>query len=182
MSDGAILANSGHFDVEINIKALEASERPRSRRVRDFLDEYTLTDGRRIYVAGEGRLGQPGRRRGPPERRDGHELRQPGAGCRVHSRSTATSCPKGLSPCPNDRPARSLALKLTGHGRNIDTLTPEQENYWTSWTEGTGQESARVPIGGIMWRAQLTPRADGNLGEAGCDESQGELFFHEQRL
>ncbi|MYJ79848.1 MAG: adenosylhomocysteinase, partial [Caldilineaceae bacterium SB0670_bin_27] len=55
MQDGAILSNSGHFDVEINMKALEAMS-TKVTRVRDFLDEYTLEDGRRIYVAGEGRL------------------------------------------------------------------------------------------------------------------------------
>ena len=55
MRDGAILANSGHFDVEINMKALTRWA-TKITRVRDFLDEYTLADGRRIYVAGEGRL------------------------------------------------------------------------------------------------------------------------------
>ena len=55
MRDGAILANSGHFDVEINLKALEEMS-TKITRVRDFLDEYALEDGRHLYVAGEGRL------------------------------------------------------------------------------------------------------------------------------
>ena len=73
MRDGAILANSGHFDVEINLKALEEMS-TKITRVRDFLDEYALEDGRRLYVAGEGRLVKSGRGRRASQRGDGHEF------------------------------------------------------------------------------------------------------------
>ena len=79
MKDGAIMANSGHFNVEINIPALESLS-IEQRTIRPFVQEYTVADGKRhLYLLGEGETDQPGRGRGTPGQRDGHELRQPGA-------------------------------------------------------------------------------------------------------
>ena len=90
MKDGAVIANSGHFNVEIEIEALE--EMAEGKRVaRPFVDEYLMEDGRRLYLLGEGPADKSGRRRGTPLRCDGHELRQPGHGRRVHG-------PEGSQP------------------------------------------------------------------------------------
>ena len=84
MRDGAIVANSGHFDVEINMKAL-TERATKITRVRDFVDEYTLPDGRRIYVVGEGRLVNLAAAEGHPSAVMDMSFRQPGVGRRVHS-------------------------------------------------------------------------------------------------
>ena len=83
MPSGAILSNSGHFNVEIDIPALEGMA-VSQREVRPFVQEYALADGRKLYLLGEGPAHKPGRRRGPPVRRHGHELCQPGPLGGVH--------------------------------------------------------------------------------------------------
>ena len=100
MKDGAILANSGHFDVEIDKGALRELATGGVRRIREFVDEYTLADGRRLHLLGEGRLVNLAAAEGPPRRGDGHVVREPGALGRVdrarttrRSRSASTRCP-----------------------------------------------------------------------------------------
>ena len=87
MKDGAIVANSGHFNVEIDIPSLE-SIAVSTREVRPFVQEYLTADGRRLHLLGEGPAHQPGGRRGPSRRRDGHELCQSGVvrGTHGHAR------------------------------------------------------------------------------------------------
>ena len=82
MKDGAILANSGHFNVEIDIPALEELADGK-QEVRPFVDEYLMGDGRRLNLLGEGRLIKPRSRRGAPFRCHGHELRRPSPLSRV---------------------------------------------------------------------------------------------------
>ena len=82
MKDGVILANAGHFDVEIDVEALAEWSVDR-RTVRPNLEEFKMTDGRRLYLVAEGRAGQLGRRRGASRRRDGPLVLQPGSGAAV---------------------------------------------------------------------------------------------------
>ena len=89
MKDGAVIANSGHFNDEINIPALETLATGGTRIVRDFVEEYTYADGRKRLPAGRRAPGQPLGGGGPPRQRDGHELRQPGAGRGVHAAQNA---------------------------------------------------------------------------------------------
>ncbi len=135
MKDGAILANSGHFNVEINIPALESLARSK-RRIRPFVDEYTLNDGRHLYLLGEGRLINLAAAEGHPasvmdmsfanqalsleyivKNKDRLELR--------------------VYPVPEEIDKQVARLKLQAMGIDIDNLTPEQEKYMTSWEEGT---------------------------------------------
>jgi adenosylhomocysteinase len=136
MHDGAILSNSGHFDVEINLKALAAMS-TKITRVREFLDEYTLEDGRRLYVAGEGRLVNLAAAEGHPSAvMDMSFANQALAAEYIVKNGSA------LKPAVYDVPAEIdeaiAALKLKAMGVDIDILTEEQSHYLSAWTIGTG--------------------------------------------
>jgi len=135
MRDGALLANSGHFNVEVNIPALE-SMAVEKHRVRDFVDQYTMPDGRRISLLGEGRLINLAAAEGHP--------------ASVMDMSFANQClsvefivknadtlQNRVYPVPSDIDAGIARLKLQAMGIAIDTLTPEQKQYLASWKEGT---------------------------------------------
>jgi len=135
MKDGAIIANSGHFNVEINIPALEAMSKNK-KKVREFVDQYTLNDGRRINLLGEGRLINLASAEGhPPSVMDMSFANQAlGAEYMVkHAKEmqpTVYSIPEAID--------REIArLKLNAMGIMIDTLTEEQVKYLNSWQEGT---------------------------------------------
>jgi len=135
MKDGAILANSGHFNVEINIPALEEMS-VRVRRVRPFLDEYTLADGRRIYVAGEGRLINLAAAEGHPSAvMDMSFANQ--ALCARYILEHHSDLGRQVYSVPEDIDKRIAALKLQAMGVEIDTLTDEQARYLAEWEEGT---------------------------------------------
>ena len=137
MRDGAILANSGHFDVEINMKALELMS-TKITRVRDFLDEYTLEDGRRIYVAGEGRLVNLAAAEGHPSAvMDMSFANQALAAEYLLNHSGEMS--GNVYDMPEELDREIAALKLTAMGVEIDTLTAEQEAYLNEWTLGTAE-------------------------------------------
>ncbi len=136
MRDGAILANSGHFDVEIDMKGLnEMAERV--TRVRDFLDEYTLPDGRHIYVAGEGRLVNLAAAEGHPSAvMDMSFANQALAAEYILKQGDKL---KGeVYDVPLEIDQQIAALKLKAMGVEIDTLTTEQADYLNAWTLGTG--------------------------------------------
>lgn len=136
MQDGAILANSGHFDVEINLKALRKMS-VKITRVRDFLDEYTLEDGRRLYVAGEGRLVNLAAAEGHPSAvMDMSFANQALAAEYIlkHGRELE----RKVYDVPEEIDREIARLKLKAMGVTIDTLTPEQEAYLNEWTLGTG--------------------------------------------
>jgi len=133
MKDGAIVANSGHFNVEINIPALEKMACSK-RQIRPFVDEYMLADGRHVYLLGEGRLINLAAAEGHPasvmdmsfanqalslEYLAGHRLE-----------------PKVYS-VPEEIDKEIARLKLKAIGVSIDSLTPEQQAYLNSWEEGT---------------------------------------------
>ena len=136
MRDGAIVANSGHFDVEINMKALNETA-DKITRVRDFLDEYTLPDGRRIYVAGEGRLVNLAAAEGHPSAVMDMSFANQALAAEYILQSGAE-----LGGQVYDVPViidQEIArLKLHAMGVAIDTLTAEQEHYLNAWNLGTG--------------------------------------------
>ncbi len=136
MRDGAILSNSGHFDIEIDLVALEAMS-TKITRVRDFLDEYTLEDGRRIYVAGEGRLVNLAAAEGHPSAvMDMSFANQALAAEYILKQGDALS--GQVYDVPEEIDREIAALKLKAMGVDIDVLTPEQEKYLNEWTVGTG--------------------------------------------
>jgi adenosylhomocysteinase len=135
MKDGAILSNSGHFNVEINIPALENMSKE-WRRVRHQLDEYVLTDGRRIYLAGEGRLINLAAAEGHPAAVMDMSFANQAMSLR-YLRQHAHELPNDVFPVPEHLDQEIARLKLKAMGIQIDVLTPEQQAYLTSWTEGT---------------------------------------------
>ncbi len=135
MKDGAILANSGHFNVEINIPALEGMARGK-RRVRPFVDEYTLKDGRHLYLLGEGRLINLAAAEGHPASvMDMSFANQ--ALCLEYIVKNRGRLETRVHPVPEEIDKQVARLKLKAMGIEIDRLTPEQQAYLTSWEEGT---------------------------------------------
>jgi len=135
MKDGAILANSGHFNVEINIPALEKMSGSK-RTIRPFVDEYALKDGRRLYLLGEGRLINLAAAEGHPASvMDMSFANQ--ALCLEYLVKNGGKLEPKVYPVPEEIDKQVARLKLTSMGISIDTLTPEQEKYLTSWQEGT---------------------------------------------
>ncbi len=135
MKDGAILANSGHFNVEINIPALESLAHSK-QRIRPFVDEYTLNDGRRLYLLGEGRLINLAAAEGHPASvMDMSFANQ--ALCLEYIVENKNRLKPKVYPVPEEIDKQVARLKLNSMGINIDSLTPEQEKYLTSWEQGT---------------------------------------------
>lgn len=135
MKDGALVANSGHFNDEINIPALEALS-VKKRRVRDFVDEYTYADGRRIHLLAEGRLVNLSAAEGHPASVMDMSFANQALGAEymlIHAREMQ---PK-VYTIPEHIDKDIARLKLTAMGIQIDTLTPEQEKYLGSWESGT---------------------------------------------
>ena len=135
MKDGAILANSGHFNVEVNIPALESLAHSK-RRIRSFVDEYTLDDSRNIYLLGEGRLINLAAAEGHPASvMDMSFANQ--ALCLEYMVKNKGSLDTKVYPVPEEIDKQVARLKLQSMGIDVDSLTPEQERYLTSWEEGT---------------------------------------------
>lgn len=135
MKDGALVANSGHFNVELNIPAL-AEMAVKVERVRDFVDQYTLSDGRRISILGEGRLINLAAAEGHPSAvMDMSFANQ--ALCAEYMVKNHAVLAKAVYPVPEDIDSDIAALKLKAMGLAIDVLTPEQQAYLTSWESGT---------------------------------------------
>ena len=135
MKDGAILANSGHFNVEINIPALENLARSK-RRIRPFVDEYTLHNGRHLYLLGEGRLVNLAAAEGHPASvMDMSFANQ--ALCLEYIVKNRGRLEPRVYPVPEEIDKEVAVLKLRSMGIDIDELTPEQEKYLTGWEEGT---------------------------------------------
>ncbi len=136
MPDGAVLANSGHFDIEINLKALEKMS-TKITRVRDFLDEYTLEDGRRLYVAGEGRLVNLAAAEGHPSAvMDMSFANQ--ALAAEYMLKMGKELKGEVYNVPEDIDREIARLKLEAMGVQCDTLTAEQSAYLNEWSLGTG--------------------------------------------
>jgi adenosylhomocysteinase len=138
MKDGAVLANAGHFDVEIDVAALRKSA-IQTRRARKDVEEFTLPDGRRIYLLAEGRLVNLGAAEGHPAAV--MDMSFAGQALSVSWLVSRDRSGKKLEPGVHEVPAKVdseiAILKLDTMGVRIDTLTPEQHKYLESWTEGT---------------------------------------------
>jgi adenosylhomocysteinase len=136
MKDGAVLANSGHFDVEIDKDGLGALAEGRVRRIREFVDEYRLADGRRIHLLAEGRLVNLAAAEGHPAAVMDMSFANQALSVEwlVGQRG---SLDPGVYPVPPEIDAEVARLKLRAMGVDIDALTAMQEEYLRSWEQGT---------------------------------------------
>ncbi len=135
MKDGAMMANSGHFNVEINIEALEEMA-VSVRKVREFVDEYTLADGRRLYILGEGRLINLAAAEGHPSAVMDMSFANQSLAAE-YIKNHHADLPNNVFSVPEDIDQNIASLKLAAMGIEIDTLTEEQQAYLNSWTTGT---------------------------------------------
>jgi adenosylhomocysteinase len=135
MKDGAIISNSGHFNVEIDIPSLEKLSSSK-RTTRNFVDEYTMKDGRRINLLGEGRLINLAAAEGHPASVMDMSFADQALCCDYMVKNHA-SLEKKVYTVPVDLDKRVAKLKLESLGIKIDRLTSEQEEYLASWNEGT---------------------------------------------
>jgi adenosylhomocysteinase len=135
MKDGCVLANAGHFNVEINIPALEAMSVSKSRP-RPSVDEYTLGDGRTLRLLAEGRLVNLAAAEGHPSAvMDMSFANQ--VLCAIYMRNNYSKLENKVHNVPIKVDKEVAQLKLAAMNINIDQLTAEQHQYMTSWTEGT---------------------------------------------
>jgi len=134
MKDGAVVANSGHFNVEIDIAGLEMLAKEIHKNVRNFVDEYVMADGRRIYLLGEGRLINL-------VAAEGHPASVMDMSFSVQALMTEYAYQNDLSVDVHQVPVEIdqlvSELKLKSMGIEIDSLTEEQDKYLNSWQEGT---------------------------------------------
>lgn len=135
MKDGAILANSGHFNVEINIPALESLAKSK-RRIRRYVDEYSLDDRHRIYLLGEGRLINLAAAEGHPASVMDMSFANQALCMEYLARMKGRLKPDVYS-VPEEIDKEIGRLKLASMNITIDSLTEEQQNYLQSWEEGT---------------------------------------------
>jgi adenosylhomocysteinase len=132
MKDGAILANSGHFDLEIDLNALEGRAVEVNRGVREQADEYVLADGRRLLLLSEGRLVNLGAA-------EGHPAAVMDLSFAVQALTTAwlarnaSALEPGVVEVPAETDTEVARLELAALGVRIDALTPGQEAYLRSW-------------------------------------------------
>ena len=136
MKDGAVLANAGHFDVEIDKGALAELSGGRVRRIRGFVDEYTMGDGRRLHLLGEGRLVNLAVAEGHPAAVMDMSFANQALAVEWIVKGRGTLEP-GVYPVPSDIDAEVARLKLQAMGIEIDELTTEQRDYLSSWEHGT---------------------------------------------
>jgi len=135
MKDGAILSNTGHFDVEVDVKALRAMA-VKSRKIRENLEEYTMKDGRRLYLLAEGRLVNLGAAEGhPSEVMDLSFCNQ--ALSAQYVLESSKKLGKKVYKIPDEIDRRIAMIKLNAMGMSIDSLTPRQEKYLSQWQSGT---------------------------------------------
>jgi adenosylhomocysteinase len=135
MKDGAVLCNSGHFNVEIDLPALE--KMASSKRVtKPMVDEYVMRDGRKVYVLGEGRLINLASAEGHPASVMDMSFANQALSVEYLLKNSAT-LEKKVYPVPENIDKQVAKMKLESMGIKIDRLTPAQEEYLASWSEGT---------------------------------------------
>ncbi len=135
MKDGAIVCNSGHFDVELELPSLKKSS-VAQRMIRDFVEEFTLKDGRRIYVLAEGRLINLAAAEGHPSSVMDMSFANQALSAEYMAKEHK-SLQKKVYPVPAHLDREIARLKLESMNVEIDTLTAEQEKYLSSWEMGT---------------------------------------------
>jgi len=135
LKNGAILCNSGHFNVEVDLETLDRMASSR-RQVREFVEEYVMKDGRRIFVLGEGRLINLAAAEGHPASVMDMSFANQALSVKYLVEQHA-SLEKRVYPVPDKLDREIARLKLDAMGVKIDRLTSEQEKYLASWSEGT---------------------------------------------
>jgi len=135
MKDGAIISNSGHFNVEIDIPALENMSSSK-RTTRTFVEEYSLKDGRKINLLGEGRLINLAAAEGHPASVMDMSFADQALSVEYMVKN-AKKLEKTVYRVPDELDKRVAKLKLESMSIKIDKLTPEQEEYLAGWSEGT---------------------------------------------
>jgi adenosylhomocysteinase len=135
MKDGAIVANSGHFNVELDLDSLK-KEAKAVRTVRPFVEEFTLPNGKRIFVLGEGRLINLAAAEGHPASVMDMSFANQALGIE-YLLTRARDLKPNVYPIPVALDQEIARLKLEALGVHIDTLTPEQSAYLASWQQGT---------------------------------------------
>ena len=135
MVDGAVISNSGHFNVEIDIPALESLSKE-TRKIREFVEEYVMKDGRRIYLLGEGRLINLAAAEGHPASVMDMSFANQSLAAEYLVKNHG-DLKAQVYPVPAEIDQEIARLKLSSMGVEIDELTDEQETYLHSWTEGT---------------------------------------------
>jgi len=135
MKDGAVMCNSGHFNVEIDIPALEKLSSAK-RPARPFVDEYIMRDGRRLYLLGEGRLVNLAAAEGHPAAVMDMSFANQALSAEYLLKN-ASQLEKQVYPVPEPIDRQIARLKLESMGILVDKLSPEQEQYLASWSEGT---------------------------------------------
>lgn len=136
MKDGAIVANSGHFNVEINIPSLAKMSKSEPKLVRPFVDQYETKDGRKINILGEGRLINLASAEGHPASVMDMSFANQALAAEYMVKN-AKRLEKRVYSVPEEIDAEIARLKLNAMGIKIDTLTEEQVKYLNSWQEGT---------------------------------------------
>ncbi len=134
MKDGAIISNSGHFNVEIDIPALETMSSSK-RTTRTFVDEYSLKDGRKINLLGEGRLINLAAAEGHPASVMDMSFADQALSVDFMV-NNHKDLEKTVYKVPDELDKRVARLKLESMGIKIDRLTPEQEEYLAGWSDG----------------------------------------------
>ncbi|MFQ6615476.1 MAG: adenosylhomocysteinase [Fidelibacterota bacterium] len=134
MKDGTILANSGHFNVEIDTESLEMVATEVNRKVRQHVDEYVLADGRRLYLLGQGRLINLVAAQGHPSSVMDMSFSLQAL---MAEYAVRNELPVAVHRVPLEIDERVASLKLKARGIGIDTLTEEQRDYLNSWESGT---------------------------------------------
>jgi adenosylhomocysteinase len=135
MKNGAVVCNSGHFNVEIDLDVL-ASMASSRRPAREFVEEFAMRDGRKVYVLGEGRLINLAAAEGHPASVMDMSFANQALSAEYMVKNHA-SLEKRVYAVPEDLDKQVARMKLEAMGVKIDRLTPEQEHYLASWSEGT---------------------------------------------
>jgi adenosylhomocysteinase len=133
--DGAIICNSGHFNDEINIPAIEAQTSAR-RKVRDFVEEFSLNNGRKLYILGEGRLINLAAAEGHPAAVMDMSFANQALAAEYMVKNSKT-LENQVYVVPEEIDREIARLKLAAMGVTIDALTAEQQKYLASWDQGT---------------------------------------------
>jgi len=136
MKDGALMCNSGHFNVEVNLPALAAMSQGRPRKMREFVDQYTLNDGRKLNLLGEGRLINLAAAEGHPASVMDMSFANQALSAEYLAKH-GPSLAKQVHSVPAEIDRQVARLKLDAMGVKIDMLTPEQVKYLSSWEAGT---------------------------------------------
>ena len=135
MKDGAILANSGHFDAEININGLRKVAKS-ARKIRPFMDEFTLSDGKKVFILGEARLINLAAAEGHPSAIMSMSFCNQALACEYLVKNKGM-LKAGVYALPQEKDDEVARLQLEAMGIKFDQMTPEQEKYAASWKEGT---------------------------------------------